>query len=127
MAGKHACQLLTAEPLEIARCGHVPLAAIGLGQVLVGDLAHQGLHELVLAALRGAGIGLDGEQLATDQPVETIGQVRRHYPRDGGQGVNGEALSQDRCVQQQPAVLRPVGVEPRCDQRLQRLRHAELG
>ena len=37
--GQDAGQLVAAEPLEVARCGQVPLAAIGLSEVLVGDLA----------------------------------------------------------------------------------------
>ena len=52
MRGQNPGQLLAAEPLEVARRSEVELPPVGLGEVLVGDLAHEGLHEHVLPALR---------------------------------------------------------------------------
>ena len=62
-----AGQLVVAEPLEVARRGEVPRAAVAAGQRAVGHLADERLDEGVLAAFRRARVGFEVEQLAPDQ------------------------------------------------------------
>ena len=52
VTGECARQLIGSDLLEIARCREVPRLAVALGQRVVRDLANEGLHKDVLAALR---------------------------------------------------------------------------
>ena len=70
MPGQGARQLVGAERLEVAGRRQVPGLAVALGERVVGDLADERLDERVLAALRRARVGLQGQQLAPDERPE---------------------------------------------------------
>lgn len=67
MARQDAGELVIPERLDVPRRSEVPGLPISSGQRVVRHLADQRLHECVLATLRTAWIGLQGEQLAPDQ------------------------------------------------------------
>ena len=113
--------------LEVSRHRQVACLAIAAGQRLVGDGAHERLHEPVLAPLGREPVGVDLEDLLADQLREDGVQVRdaahRLEPfaceRQAERGGVLHHLPLGRCE----------GVETRRDQRLQagwRVERAEV-
>ena len=67
VAGKGAGSLIGPEALEEAGRGEVAGLAVAPGERVVGDLADERLDERVLARARGARVGLEGQELASDE------------------------------------------------------------
>ena len=116
VAGQRAGQLIIAERFVVPRHGEVPRASIATRQRAVRDLADEGLHELVLAALRRLRIALHIEQLSSGEVAEPGLELLGGDAADGGERIGREDLADDRGVLEE----RPVGgiepVEPRGDQ-----------
>ena len=105
---------------QVRRGGQVPGTAVPSGKRLVRDVAHEILEEAVLAVLGRARVGLDAEHLLPHQRCEQrlgldVGACER------GQRNACERLAEHGGVLQQPPLLGREAVEPRRDQRVQRL------
>ena len=127
MASQGARQLVRPERFEESGRGEVPRLAIAVGEGVVGDLADERLHELVLAALGRPGIDVLDEQLATDESAEARLHGGRRFPGDRGDGGQGEALPEDRRIGDDRPIRRIELVEPCRDERGQRLGHGQVG
>ena len=123
---ERAGQLVIAEPLEVAGGGQVTRAAVPARQRPVGDLADERLDELVLAPFGRPRIRLDVEQLATHEVPQLGFEVARRNPAHASQRIGGEDLAEHRGVLEE----RPIGglqrVEPRGDQRAQRIGNGDV-
>ena len=127
VAGEGSRDLVRAEALEEARGGEVAALAVGLGQGVVGDLADQGLDEGVLAVLRAARVGLEGEQLAANEPAQSRLELGLVDPGHGGEARRGEALADDRGIRHERPVVGGEAVEPARDERRQRFGDRQAG
>ena len=67
VGGDDLGQLVAAEPGEVIGGGQMQALALAPAERVAGDRAHHVLHEAVLAALGGARIGLDGDELLAGQ------------------------------------------------------------
>ena len=116
MAGQRAGQLIVAERFVVPRHGEVPRASIAAGKGAVRDLADQGLHELVLPALRRLRIALDIEQLSSGEVAEPRLELLGGDAADGRERIGREDLADDRGVLEQRPIRGVEPVEPRGDQ-----------
>ena len=96
-----------------------------LGDGVVRDLLHDVLEERVLASLRRARVGLDGEHLLAEERREQRLQLPLRQPGDLGEARFRERLPEHRAVLDESTLLRRQAVEPGGDQGLQRLRDLE--
>ena len=109
MARQRAGQLIVAERFVVPRHREVTRRRSRRREGPVRDLADEGLHELVLAALRRLRIPLDIEQLPSGEVVEPRLELVGGDAADGGERIGREDLADDRGVLEQ----RPIpGVEP---------------
>jgi hypothetical protein len=93
----------------------------------VGDLADERLHERELAALGRARIHVPDDELPAgerDQPSLDIRCIERRHRR---QPVDRERLAKHRGRLEERPVGGLEGVEPRGDERVQRLGHGQVG
>ena len=102
--------------LEVPRHRQVPRLAIAARQCLVGDRAHERLHESVLASLRREPVRVDLEDLFADQLLENVLQVRDRA--HGLERVAGERHPVRGGVLHHLTFGRCQRVEPRRDQGL---------
>ena len=124
---QHAGQLVVAERLEVPGGGKVPRATVALRQRAVGDLLDEALDEPILAALRRAGVVVEGDELSPREAAEASLNLVRGEPGDGRQRIGAERQPDDRCVLEQAALGRVEPVQARRDERVERLRHGERG
>ncbi len=113
-------------PLEMARGGDVVGLARAARQHPVRDRAQQRLEEVVLASLGRARIIIAGEHLLGHEPIEDrldLGLGPAAHRRCGGRG---ERLAEHGGILEQRALAGRKPVEPRGDERLQRLGHVEV-
>ena len=122
VAGQGSGELIGFERLEESRCGEVTRLPLRPRKGRVGNLADQRLHEEVLPALGRSRVELPRQQLSPDEGREARFQRGLLDARDHGQGGQAERLAEhSRVVDDRP--LRCVErVEPRGDERSQRLR-----
>ena len=125
VAGQRAGHLVVADALVVACDSQVPRAAVPARERAVRDLLDQRLDEPILAALRRARIGLDLEQLAANQGAQARLQVIGRAG-DRGQRIGGEDLAKDGGVLEERAVGRLESVQPRGDERAERVRHGNV-
>ena len=102
--------------------GEVPRLPLALRERLVGDVADEVLEEAVLAVLGRARIGLDAEDLLADERGEQRLELGLAQPASAASACLRERLAEHGAVLEQPPLLRREAVEPRGDQRVQRLR-----
>ena len=127
VAGEGAGELVRPESLEEARRRQVAGLAVAAGEGGVGDLADEGLHEGILAALGAARIGVEHEQLAANERPELQPDRRLVELAHRREGRRGEALAQHRRGLEERSIGRLERVEPAADQRGERLRHRQVG
>ena len=116
MARQRAGQLIVAERFVVPRHGEVPRSSIAAGERAVRDLADQGLHELVLPALRRLRIALDIEQLSSGEVAEPGLELVGGDAADGRERIGREDLADDRGILEQRPIRRVEPIEPRGDQ-----------
>ena len=110
---------------EEAGRGEVLRLALGLREHLVRDLLDDVLQEGVLAALGRARIGLHRDDLLAQQRGEQRLELVGVAPAERRQPELGERLAEHRGVLDDAPLLGAEPVEPRRDQRVQRLGHLE--
>ncbi len=118
--------LLARDALEEPRRREMLRLPLAQRQRLVGDPLDDVLEEGVLAALRRARIGLDGEDLLAQQARQQRLQLRLGETRQHRQPLLRERLPEHGAVLDETALGRAEGIEPRSDERVQRLGHFEL-
>ena len=98
--------------------------AVGAGELRVGHVADQGVHEeeLGLALDRGAAHGAD--ELLGDQLHEALEHRGRLASADGRDGARPEGAADDRGVGEQRLALGGEQVEAGGDERADRVGHA---
>ena len=125
MERERAGQLVGRHSFEIASRGEVVRLPIALGQHAVRDLADQGLDECVLAPLGRARIGDVDEELAPDEVSQVRLELLFRIAGHGGKAREREALAEYGRDADEGPLCWIERVEPRGDQRLERLRHRE--
>ena len=124
---KRPGQLLVHERLEMAGRREVAGLAVAPRERGVGDFANERLDERELAALHGSRVQVAGNELPANQRQQAALHVAGVERRDGGQAVHREGMAQHRgCLQERP-VGRFQAIEACRDQRVQRLRHGQVG
>ena len=99
-------ELVGPEALEEAGGGEMAGLAVAPRERVVGDLANERLDESVLAALRRAGVGLEGKELAPDEGAEArfeLDPVDSRYRCEPGEG---EGLAEDGGIAEEGSVVR---------------------
>src|SRR6266545_7766165 len=99
--------------------------ALTLRDRLVGDVPDDVLEERVLTSLGRAGIGLDREHLLAEQGSQQGLEVGLGQAGERSDTLPREHLAEHRAVLDEAALLGREPVEPRSDERLQRLRYLE--
>ena len=127
MGGEHLGHLveLGEGALQVLGGGQMAGLALALGQRLVGDVADEVLQEAVLAALRGAGVRLQGQDFLAYQDGEKRFEFGFGQPAQSSERTQRERLAEHRPVLQQPSLLSSKPVQARGDQRMQGLWHLE--
>jgi hypothetical protein len=90
MTRKATGDLVRVEALKEPSGREMSALPIALGERVVRHLADERLDEGILATLWAARIGLDGENLATDERAEPGRQVVLIDPADGGKPSEGQ-------------------------------------
>ena len=104
-----------------ARDGEVACATVAPRDRLVGDPLDEGLEEPEMASLRRERVGVDRQQLLSNEAVRELLHLRLVEAGQRGETAAGEALAEHRCVLEQPALRLGKPVEPGRDERVQRL------
>ena len=112
-------------PREVRGRGEVLRLAVAPAQRLVRDALDEGLDESVLAALGRARIGVEDEHLLAHERGEQRRERLLVGPADRGDPSRRERLAEHGRVLEELALVRLEPVEPRGDERVQRLRHVE--
>ncbi len=120
MARDDSRKLLVAEGFEVARRSQVVLASFTFRERAIGDLTNERLDEGVLSARRCPRVGLDRQDLASDEQVETRLECRRCLARDRGQSFDAECLAEDRGILEDRAIGRREAIEPGRDEGVER-------
>ena len=100
--------------------------ALLLRERLVGDALHEVLQEPVLPAFGGSGIRLYLQDLLAHERGEQRFELVAPDARHGGEAGLRERLAHHSGVLQDAPLLSGKSVQPRRDQRVQRLRHLEI-
>src|SRR5204863_10152131 len=91
-----------------------------------GNLPEHRLDERVLTTFGRQAIGTDGEDFASYELVDDRAHDVGRQPADGHQCVEREAAAEDGSVGDHPPRVRVERVQPRGEQRLQRVRDEQL-
>ena len=118
-------QLVATERAEVIGGGQMQALSLAPAERVAGNGADHVLHEAILAAVGGARIGLDDDELHAGQPGERLGVPALRQAAYRGEAVPRERLARARTRPEQPPLARAEPVEPRGDERLQRLRDVE--
>ena len=93
VACERSGELVAPQHLEEPGGSEVADLAVRMGQRVVGDLADERLNEAVLAALGGARVGLEREELALDQGAQSWLELLVGNPRNRREPGKREALA----------------------------------
>ena len=111
---------------QISRHSQVEIVAIAPRDSTVGDFSHDTLHPAVLASLRRTRISNQLEDFLPNQVAQSpIDLVDLLIP-ETGKALNGEGLTEDRCIPCDLAIIRCEPVESRSYNRMDRTRNLEL-
>ncbi len=125
MGGDHLDDLglLRAPALLEVPCGsEVPGLLLLAGERVVCDPLDEGLQKAVVPALRRTWVRLEREEVPAHKRGENRPQLVVVHARQRRQARLCEGLAEHGGVFDNPALYRLEAVEPRCDQRVQRLR-----
>ena len=111
--------------LEMLGGCEVARFALPLGQRLVRDVADEVLQKAVLTALRRTRVRLDAQNLLSHEACQQRLDLAIGARRQRRKCRVREGLAEHRAVLQQSPLLGGETVEPRRDQRVQRLGHLE--
>ena len=129
VGGHHLHDLLllgTPRLLQVRRGRQVAEPPLVAGQGVVRDRAHEVLEEPVLAVLGRAGVRLDAQDLLAHQRRQDGLDVLLGEPGQCRQGRLRRRLAEHGGVLDQPALIRGQAVQPRRDERVERLWDLEL-
>src|SRR5262249_26451662 len=117
--------VLAQRALQVGGGSEVSRPSVCLREGLVGDAPEEILEEAVLPVLGRARVGLDTEDFLPGQGREQWIEVGFGQPRNSGKRSLAERLAEHRSVLQNAPLLCRESVQPRGDERVQRLRYLE--